>query len=158
MKVSIINAKGTAIKLNKFVTNLPKTTRTGRLKLATTIRDRAIQNIARFAGKNYPGGSSSRRGSKGLQNITNWSITEVGNQVNIVPAATDDYGRAYAGFVELGTRGHWIENNPYWNKGRQHPGARPNPFVRPAVEQVRQEVSPRVIGWIKQAKKESGLK
>ena len=156
IKIQVIDARGTALRLDRFVGNLPRMTRNARYELAEKLRDYSIENIART--RRYP----SRRGSQGLTNPATWFIVEEGRSINVIPAATAESksGKShYAVFVEKGTRPHEIPTNPLWGmRGRMHPGAFPNPFMGPALDRVKQEAGPTMDRHIRDGAMRSGFR
>ena len=78
----------------------------------------------------------------------------------VISQGFDEKGVDYAPFVEYGTRGHWIPNNPLWGKTRMHPGAHADTqgYFRQSINQTKQEVKGIGEENVKQGIKESGFK
>lgn len=63
-------------------------------------------------------------------------IAQKSKNVTVITATGKAIGLAH--LVEFGTAPHWQPK-----RGRQHPGARPKPFLRPAFEEMRSDVPAR---------------
>jgi len=101
-------------------------------KLGQNIIKELGKRTKRFAKQAIRNKWPKRKGSEDLKN----KITrQIGKNFVWVKANT-----SYASYVEFGTRGHPIPNNPLWGlRGREHPGAKSYPskhFMSRAVNRA----------------------